>query len=300
MMTLDSLIDQYELEHDVKSSTIENYRVCKNVLEKSLGKAALLSDLTPENINRLIVWLKQNGRQKHTLQSRRRGLLVLARYAKRKRLIKFDFDLVVLVRCPETPKDVWTPEQMRELLDGVSKIPDCRLPETHIKRRLYWRSIILAAWDTALRQSDLRSLKLEDFHSNHFTIIQTKTGVGHRGMIRPETLEAIEATFEGPAENRERIWPAHRRKWFCMDFRKIVEQTSLKGTFKKIRRSSITDVELNAPGSGFIHAGHTNPNTTFKWYIPRGSLVKDRLLTSVLENGIGKETKPSFRKSNAS
>ena len=39
------------------------------------------------------------------------------------------------------------------------------------------------------------------------------------------------------------------------------------GPFKKLRRSSITAVELLSPGQGQHHAGHTTVTTTQKWYL---------------------------------
>lgn len=299
-MNLSALIDRYAIEHDVKSATVDFYRTCARLLERLLDKPPVVDDLTPSNVNQLILWLKEHGRKKHTIQSRRQGLLVLARYARRLDLIEFDQDRVVRVRCPETKKDIWTVRDVLHILSTINGLDEYRIPVSQISRRKYWTGIVLCAWDTALRHSDLAELRLCDVESNAIEIIQMKTGVGHRGMIRPETLDAIRATFEGPASNREKIWPYHRREWFYDDFRRIMKAAKLSGTFKKLRRSSITNAEQNMPGSGFLHAGHTNPTTTHRWYIPRDSLVRDRLLTSVLENGIGKETEPSFRESNAS
>ena len=53
-------------------------------------------------------------------------------------------------------------------------------------------------------------------------------------------------------------WPRRfSREYFRRTFRKIVARAGLRGTFKKLRKSSGTSVESLHPGCGHIHLGNT-------------------------------------------
>ena len=261
-MRLSKFVDVYALSRDLAPATVENYRVAAQMYDRFSG--GVLDD---ETVNRWIAYLADGQRSKHTIASRRRALLVLWRAAWEDGLAPQP-GRIRRVKVPSTAKDVWTPEQIARLANQASKLCGWyQFGGSIVRRAPWWRSLVLSAWDTGLRWSDLQRIEFPVRGS--FAIVQAKTGNEKTVHLRDSTLSAIRATTDDvPA--RSLVWPHwEKRDRFYRWFRSLVVSAELDGTFSKIRRSSITYVERETPGLGQIHAGHTSRATTEKWYLNR-------------------------------
>jgi integrase len=109
--------------------------------------------------------------------------------------------------------------------------------------------------------------------SSHLTVRQAKTGSPVAIQLRPETLQAIQRQTNGRAAT-EPVWPLWgRREAFYRAFRKLVAASGIrKGTFRWLRRTAATQVEIVAPGRATELLGHQSRSTTESWYLDRSQL----------------------------
>ncbi len=278
-MRLLDAIDQYAISRDVRESTLKGYRLAVRRFGAWLGRDAIASDLEPERINRWLYELRRSHLSSYSVQTYRRCLLVVAAWiGARGHAIRIDSSDVTLVRCPPTKRDVWSPEEVRRLIAAVDRLPDDML-RPRVRRRAWWRSLLLAAWDSALRWSDLSRLALRDISPDGAVeLTQWKTLVSHVVQFSPETLDAIGATYRGVGVDVERavIWPVPYATWRHRELSQLLGFAGLEGNLQKLRRSAITAAEIERSGKGTLLAGHTNPATTHRWYLSRARMLEER------------------------
>jgi integrase len=295
--SLKEFLNRYAREHDITACTRESYRIAvqryegwiTNHIDELNGLPELKTlkltkyrdkpipmsvSLNREVLNCFLQSLGELGRAKHTIASYRRQILVLWRDAYDVDLCKDGPKRIREIRAPETPKDVWTPEEVTGLIDACSCLKG-RYRSTRIRKSAYYESIIRAAWDSSLRLGDLLLLRLDKV-ATRLDLEQHKTGRMVDIQFQPETLDAIDDTLDMWTPSRSLVWPLWaRRERFYAQMRKIVAEAGLSGTFKKLRRSSVTDVERQG-GPGWEQAGHSNPTTTARWYLNRALAYEDR------------------------
>ena len=87
--------------------------------------------------------------------------------------------------------------------------------------------------------------------------MQRKTGRWHLTKVHEETRDKILASF--PPDRRTIIPWDMTKEHFREEFGALVKAAGLNGTFKTLRKSSATEVELHYPGCGGAHLGHVQP-----------------------------------------
>lgn len=274
-MKLAHFVETYSLEREITASSIEQYRIAVNSFSKWLSRPAETTDLTDDAINRFLVAYSQL-RKPHTVASKRRQLLVLWR-AVAERGGTTPPARVRRIKTPPTPKDVWTAKEVAAICQNLSRLQG-RLPIVLIRPGDYYVSLIKAAWETGLRLSDLMGLERHQIErSGWFSVVMQKTGLPQWCRLHGSTYDMIQRTFDDIAPPRRLCWPTWSTrtpkagfKLIRRDIMRAVREAGLScsdGPFKKLRRSSITAVELLSPGQGQHHAGHTSVATTQKWYL---------------------------------
>lgn len=274
-MQLAHFVETYSLERAISASSIEQYRIAVNAFSKWLGRAAQSEDLTDDAINRFLVAYSQL-RKPHTVASKRRQLMVLWR-AVAERGDALPPARVRRIKTPPTPKDVWTAEEVGAICTNLSQLQG-RLPIVLIRPADYYVGLVRAAWETGLRLSDLMALERHQIERDGwFSVTMQKTGLPQWCRLHRSTHEIIQRTFDELAPPRRLCWPTWSTKTpkACFklirrDIMRAVREAGLwcsDGPFKKLRRSSITAVEMLAPGQGQHHAGHTSITTTQRWYL---------------------------------
>jgi integrase len=274
-MLLNDFVVTYSLERTITQSSVEQYRIAVHSFSKWLGRPATAADLTDDTINRFLVAYSQT-RKPHTVASKRRQLIVLWR-AVADRGKAQPPARIRQVKTPPTPKDVWNAEEVGEICHNLAKLQG-RLPVVLIKPADYYVSLVRAAWETGLRLADLMALERHQIErTGWFSVTMQKTGLPQWCRLHSSTYDMIQRTFDDIAPPRRLCWPtwSTRTPKACFklirrDIMRAVREAGLScsdGPFKKLRRSSITAVELKAPGQGQHHAGHTSAVTTQKWYL---------------------------------
>ena len=148
--------------------------------------------------------------------------------------------------------DVWDTDHIGRLIAAVDVaiLPERRTPRGEARRH-FWRTIIPAAWYSGLSEVDL--FRLDRSHvdeTGRVTINRSKTGKKVVTFIPPALLAQM--TDDGP------FWaPQTAGEQFRLEFRRIALAAGLKGSFKKLRRSSGTAAEILNPGRGHEHLANT-------------------------------------------
>jgi integrase len=124
---------------------------------------------------------------------------------------------------------------------------------------------------TGLRLADLISLPATAVQGQ-MMVVQHKTGRFVAVSVRPATLAAIDQTLAD--EPREMIWTLWcGRQTFYERFKEIVVAAAIRpGTFRWLRRTAATQVEIVAPGRATELLGHQSRSTTESWYLDRSQL----------------------------
>lgn len=264
-VSLPELARRYFLERDVSRNYIAQVTVTVRHLRRFHGEVPYVDELTDELLNRFLA-----ERQRHvsaeTCNDNRRMLLTLARYA-------WDVELL-----PEVPRRVrrirkepkmpaaWTRDEVALLVKATDRLFCHRRHSLTFDPRIWYRALIMAAWDTALRWGDLCRIRRADIAADgSFLIIQSKTLWPVRCVLRPDTLAAIDQT--DPC-GRELIFGGVRaRKNIALTMRTLTRIAGLKGTLKTLRKSAATAVEQMQPGAATALLGHKTPGLAARHYV---------------------------------
>lgn len=262
-------------EYGIRSSTCDVwYKPAIADLRRFLNREPTLGDLTRETINRWLAWKVEAGCPPATVRTRRNAILALWRAAFEADHVDDEPKKIRKVRVPAHAVEAWTRQEMNQLLAHMSGFMPDKLLSTGLSKRLYFRSLALAAWDTGLRLGDLLSMEREWIRDvgdrGRISVLQRKTQRLVHCHFSSVTMREINRLMVQQPDRRL-IWPLWcRREQFYKTFRGFVRGSGIrKGTFKWIRRASATAVELERPGHGYKHAGHSDPRVTNAHYIDR-------------------------------
>jgi len=119
--------------------------------------------------------------------------------------------------------------------------------------RAYWRTLISIGYYTGLNRCDLARVRRSDIQpSGVIYFSRSKTGKRVCVQIPPDLIAEIDAWHTG----NEPIWKPYRSdEAERVQFNRIVAHANLTGSFKKLRKSSGTQVELLHPGRGHEQLG---------------------------------------------
>jgi integrase len=230
-MSITPLLDSYLLAHELKPSSERWYRVVARIYERRAG------ELTADNISRFLAALQTAGRSADYRKGLRNCLVALLRF-------KGDSGKVRPVKLTTLQHAVWDTHDISRLLRAV----DAALSKE--SERVYWRTLIQAAYWSGLSQCDLH--KLEKRHIQNDGTVRgerCKTGKPFLTYIPPELVAHVASGT---------IWPLRTsREYFRRTFRKIVAAAGLIGSFKTLRKSSGSSVERLHPGQGHRHLANS-------------------------------------------
>jgi integrase len=257
-MLLSQYVDRYTLERDISLGREKQIRIAVRSLEQYCGRKLRTSELTDTCVS---LWLKSRqhgGLSPHTVAGNRRILVALWRAAAESGLAP-PLGKVRTIRCPDVSIRAFTHDDLRLLVAEAEKLRGT-FRTMEILRRLYWRSYLMASYDSALRRCDMLSLSKRDIFRNpdgsgFLSFVQRKTGRTHHVGFRAETMRAIDECCG--TDNRYLIWPqwAGRRQWFRA-FKSLCEAAGVSGSSKFVRRAAASYAERDRPGSGRALLGH--------------------------------------------
>jgi len=261
-MLLSLFLDTYAQHRDIADSTLKQYQFVILSFSRALDHPAKLSDLSADNVNGWLRSMQQAGQSPHTCKSSRMTILSVWNLATQLDMIPRHGN-VRGIRTPDLIIKTLTSEQ-------VAAIRDCcdRLRGRWHKLTIagYMRTFVDATLETSLRQSDLHRIPLSCICEQPIQLIQKKTGYRRLAIFSESLIARILHWHNGD----QLIWPRHSKTLVATRLRILGEQLKIVGlTHTMLRKTAISDVEAQAPGSGWIFAGHRSPSTTQAWYTDR-------------------------------
>lgn len=246
----------YSLIRDVKPGTLRQYVIVADLVERWAGGPVPLEQLNERSVSE---WLRDYSAtvKPHTVRGKKSMLLALWRAAADDGLASEpSARRVRRVRLPQLVPTAWTKAEVETLLKYVNTLK--RPHKSGLSRAAWWDLAVRVAWDSGLRWADLVALRVDAIAADGTaTVVQEKTGKVSTFRLSPTTLEAMRATLAERPRALVCPWPASGET-FRDQFTRIVERAGIRaGTWKWIRRSSGTDVEMQLPGVGHLHLGNT-------------------------------------------
>lgn len=266
-MTIDEFMRElFFPARDMEPNTRVLYEIKARRFSRWLGRPATLADLTEPTVNAYLEHRLKEVRRA-TAKGDRAHLVALWNAAYDLRILDDVPRRVKRIKRGETIVEGWTPEKLGRLLKQCDAPPfgAGRFRGKPIFRPLYWRAVVMFAYDTGLRLGDVLRVRFDELrHPEPFTLVQHKTGKAIRRAMRPETWEAVKALrlqSVGP-----RLFDVMDRRHFFTSFKKLTEAAGVGGTFKYLRRTSGSMVEAIQPGAGGKHLGHCDPTIFDRHY----------------------------------
>lgn len=258
MLNVDELVQQYLLTRSVSKKYEKALAaVCREM--RDFG----VSGFNADSLNRWLAWLETKWRPA-TVAKKKTIAGTLWRFAANRGVAE-PLGELRRIKVPRHDPVALTIDELRALLAAADKLAGCFQKST-TQRRLYWRSLYLAYWDTALRISDLRSIERNWIWPGGFvSIVQSKVQRSHLVSLRPETLAAIDELMAGRTTGP--IWSVLNEQNFFKAQRKLFTAAGIRGSGKWIRRSSASYVERERPGTGWRHLGHAAPGLAERFYL---------------------------------
>ncbi len=240
------VLADYLLYNDLADSTAHYYRRVVSVYSGWLLNNQEKPGFTPESVSLFLRDMQTNGASPYYVKSLRNGLRALLNFSGQR-------DRVRTVKIVPLELEAWSAIDVALLVQAAPAVimPNCRSSQAR-DRRWYWRTIIPAAWYTGLSQGDLFRLTRDCIGNDGRTVMRrSRTNKVATVWLPPGIIAEI--------GNRDgAFWrPRTSQEYFRREFDRIVKAACLSGTFKKLRKSSGTAVEVAYPGRGHEHLANT-------------------------------------------
>lgn len=245
--TIRAILRDYIVQQDLAETTEKYYGRVVSVLCTWTGCDVAESEFTPELCSEFLLAKQRAGRSSYYRKSLRSGLRSLLNFVgKTGRLRR--------VRLDTLDPFVWSANEVGCLVSSVYQVIGRReLPIVRQERQWYWASLILVAYYTGLSQVDLHRLSTCDVMSNG-VIVFSRSRTKKRVVVGVPLQFASELLVRPPGL----LWPKRTSdEFFRREFARIVKAAGLVGTFKKLRKTCGTDVEVRHPGRGHEYLGNT-------------------------------------------
>jgi site-specific recombinase XerD len=270
---LRSFIGRYVQDVDIRPSTAQQYRYAVQDFDRWHGRPVKLSDLATALVNQWLSARLASGMSRATIKNRRGAVVVLWRAACELKLVPEPLAKIKIVRVPVPIPECWSEEEMAALLAAADTLTGT-FRTIDIERAALIRAAVLVLWDTAVRPVDLLELTSGQINDvGRFVIRQHKSNWPHLCQLRPETIDAIRATFP---PDREKLFPINRKTLYWYIHRLMKVAGLGRGSVKWIRRTSATALECSHPGSAMAHLGHKTPGLAYKHYIDAARIQNDK------------------------
>ena len=227
----------------------------------------------PTLLNRWVAWL-ETTLSPRSIKSKRAAIITLWYAAAELGMCPPPVPrLIRRPKCQRPAPDAWTLDEMRAIL-GACQTFRGQYYANGVDRGRFWEAFVRVCYDTALRRGDMlavRRSQLESIEGGHvLRTVQSKTGDGVVHVLRPKTVEALEAIF--PPE-RELIfeWPHTMRTlhhhWSDVLAAAGIDPQNRRNGVQKLRRTSASHLERENPGAASAHLGHRSADMARMHYL---------------------------------
>lgn len=245
---------------DLSAAHVTQMEMCVSVFTAWLGRNAQLTDVCETTVRQFLSDYRMQ-RAPATVNAKRRMLLAMWTCAWEEGLLAEPPRKGKIRRCREgvLSPEAWTPGEVGRLLAATDDLEG--LVGKHYAS-IWWRSIIMVAYDTGARISSILALECQDVSiaGGWVRFRKTKTGREQLCNLAKDTCDALRAlgvSRPGPVW----IWPLSR-EWLGVQLKRLCARAGITcgrgsgGLWHKFRRTSGSLVEANG-GDGAKHLGNT-------------------------------------------
>lgn len=248
---LSEYVDSYLAARDVTSTYARMLRAhirCFMEWAGDIPVAKLNSDL----VNEWIAALLATDLSAATVNTYKRNLCAVWRDAY---MAKFNDEPPLRVKKVKLPKQIiecFTHEEIGKLIATARNLKGY-LPNG-VKRSDFWEALVLAAYATGLRRSDLLAVNRSQIGPDgRATVVQGKTGYPAVVRFPPEVMAIVDRMR---VSDKAIPWSG-RLDALAPRFRLLVKHAGVRpGTLRWLRRSAGSYAEKQQPGSGRRLLGH--------------------------------------------
>jgi len=256
--TLLEYLHEYAITRPISDETARQYRVAIGLYLRWRGS----DDQPLDTLDELEVstWLRDYGRTRAagTVRSKRAYIMSLWRNAADDGYCDGPRRRVRLTPATAPPPVAWTIAEVDQLITTCRRLK--RWHPCGLRRSEYWELAIRCAWDTGLRWGDLIAMRVRDVppDGSVFAVVQHKTRRVAICRLESRTLDLLHASLEKVPRELVVPWPSSGET-FRAQFSRLVRKSGIRpGTWKWLRRSSGTDVEVQQWGAAARHLGHAD------------------------------------------
>ena len=246
----------YSLLHDVRPSTLRQYVIAADLVERWAGRPVRLDELDERSVSE---WLRDYSATvaPSTAKSKKAAILAIWRAAADDGLASEPVSRRIRqTRVPERPVVAWTKSEVEQLLEACRDLP--RRHRCGLRRSAWFDLAVRVAWDSGLRWGDLVAIPVSAIRPDgSCSWTQSKTSKVIAFVLSGSTLEALRSSLAACPRQLVCPWPASHETFGDQVERLVAKAKVREGTWKWIRRASGTDVELQSRGSGHEHLGNT-------------------------------------------
>lgn len=250
--------------------SVENYEFTIRAFSTFLGREATLDDLDELTVARYLTH-RVKERAIATAAKDRAQLRALHEFSVRRGLC-VHWPQYPPIRVPDRVPEAWFSSEMQRLLDAAGQE---KTVLDGIPGGLWWRALLLLAYDTAERATALTSLRWRNVRGSSALFVAEDRKGRRRDILREigeDTLAALEA-IRGERGPDDLVFPWPRtRTYLWRRLEIILERAGLphgrRDKFHRIRRTTASYYEA-AGGSAQRLLDHSDPATTRKYIDPR-------------------------------
>ena len=258
------LRQDYALYRDCKAETLRQYAVSVKLFESwaTDGKGGVpLEQLDAASVSAWLRDYQATGVSPTTVRSKRNHVMILWMAASDDGYCDLPTRRVRPVRVPERAVTAWSREEVDQIVAACSRLK--RPHPCGISRAEWWALAVRIAYDSGLRWEDqVRRLRLDMIlPDGTIAFGQGKVGRVVVRRLSEGTMDALARSMHGRPRELATPWP-YSHETFGDQFKRVVRIAGVRpGTWKWLRRTGATDVEMQQEGAATAHLGH-RPGST--------------------------------------
>lgn len=260
-MRLTDLLVLYTGSRECSARYRESLR--RTVRQAEKAGVQTVSDLQPGVVNRFLSELSTSAT---TRQNVRRELLTLWRWAFEEGLIDTPPLRVMRIKARAKPVEAWSLADLRKML-ACAESDETRTGGRGNRMVSEWLpGWIVIAYDTAMRFSDILSLRDSNVRNGCISSTAHKTG---KALVRP--LSALGQGWAArliadSTDGSLFSWFLPRRR-AILSIRAFLDRHGFHGSSKYLRRAAATYIEMSRPGESWRYLQHSVPTLVQRHYV---------------------------------
>lgn len=261
------LHDLYAPLRGISDRTLELYEFTLDAFAEVLGREPTVLDFDELTIARFLAH-RVRMRAPATAAKDRAQLRALWEFSSRRKIVE-TWPTIPLIRVPERVPEAWLTDEMERLLEAAGRE---KTTIAGIPGGLYWRALLLLAYDTGERVTALLSLRWASVRGCSVVFRAEDRKGRRRDILREISVQTADALLAIKGDREEVFpWP-YSRSYLWKRLEIILKRAGLpagrRDKFHRIRRTTASYYEA-AGGSAQRLLDHSDPATTRKYLDPR-------------------------------